>query len=84
MSTHWYSFPELAKMLHTNFKGCKNAHFKAWRLSDGLRYLGDDGIFPAIDEDGKRWEISQYECVNIDEMKELVPGFKSIFEKRVT
>jgi hypothetical protein len=76
----WQTFDEAAKLLTTNFRGCQNESFKAKRLSDKMRALGDDGVWALIDASGDRWAISQIGCENISEMKRLCPGYVSDFD----
>ena len=70
MADKTMTFPEAAKLLRTNFRGCKNEDDKAGRLSDRMRFMGDAGIWDLVDADGDIWEISA-----------LYPENKSAFKR---
>lgn len=74
------SFDEAAKILHTNFRNCTSESQKVRRLSDKMRYLGDDGIWPLVDEKGNEWDVDANNVTDVTQMKELVPGYKSILD----
>lgn len=76
----WMTFSKAAKLLRTNFRGCRNESFKAVRLGDVMRRTGDDGIWPLTDADGEEWEVGAHNVLNITEMKRIVPSYKSIFD----
>lgn len=80
MERTWLTLDQAAKMIGVRFRARDNDSDKLGKLSLALHASGDCGFFAIVGSDGHEYAVSAIDIEDITTMKELIPGYKSIFD----